>query len=190
MNASLRTNDRQRGATLIITMIFLVIMSLMAVTAINLTTTNARITGNAQLRNEALSAAQVALAKTISSTEFATNPQAIAKAPFDVDINGDGKVDYIVKRDPQPKCNKVKTIKSNQLDPTIPADLGCMGTSQVQNSGVDSASLGASGGDTMCANSEWNIRAYVQDPASNTVVAINQGVGLRVLITDADAACK
>lgn len=182
--------SRQGGATLIMTLIFLVIMSLLAVTAFNMTTTNVRITANAQARNEAMAAAEVALASTISNTQFSTDPGLIAATPYPVDINGDGTTDYTVKRDPRPKCNKVKTIKNSQLDPSIPADLGCMGSSAASNSGYDSPLTGSTAGDSMCANSEWNIRASVVDPATNAEVAINQGVALRVLVTDADSACK
>lgn len=181
---------RQGGATLVITLIMLMIMSVLTVVMFNMTATNVRITGNAQVRNEALAAAQVGLAATISNTQFATNPALIAATPMSVDIDGDGKPDYNVTRNPQPKCNKVKTLKSNELDPTIPADLACMGSSAMSNSGIDSAVTGASGGDSLCANSEWNIRAAVTDPASKAEVAINQGVSLRVLVTDAQTACK
>ncbi|MEK9802390.1 MAG: pilus assembly PilX N-terminal domain-containing protein [Curvibacter sp.] len=180
----------QRGATLIVTLIFLMVMSLLSVTLFNITSTNTRITGNAQVRNEALAAAQVALASTISDTQFATNPALIAATPFTVDVDGDGRVDYSVKRDPRPRCNKVKTLKANELDPAIPADLACMGSAAASNSGIDSALTGSATGDSMCANSEWNIRASVSDPASHVEVAINQGVSLRVLVSDADSACK
>lgn len=190
MSRLMNQECRQRGATLIVTLIFLMVMSLLSVTLFNMTATNTRITGNAQVRSEALSAAQVALASTISNTQFASNPALIAATPFPVDVDGDGKNDYSVKRDPQPKCNKVKTIKANELDPAIPADLACMGSASATNSGIDSALTGSSTGDSMCANSEWNIRASVADPASQVEVAINQGVSLRVLVSDADSACK
>lgn len=181
---------RQGGATLIVTLIFLMVMSLMTVMMFKTTTTNVRITGNVQLRNEALAAAQVALASTISNTQFSTNPALIAATPFTVDIDGDGQADYNVTRNPQPKCNKVKTIKANQLDPSVPADLACMSTAGGKNTGIESTSGATETGDSMCANSEWNIRASVKDPASDAEVAVHQGVSLRVLVTDADSACK
>jgi Tfp pilus assembly protein PilX len=181
---------RQAGATLIATLIFLMVMSLLTVTMFKMTTTNVRITGNAQARNEALAAAQVALASTISNTQFSTSPALIAATPFPVDIDGDGKSDYSVLRNPQPKCNKVKTIKANELDPSVPADLACMGSAAGNNTGIESELVGSATGDSMCANSEWNIRASVADPVSEAEVAIHQGVSLRVLVTDADSACK
>ena len=183
------TAGRQQGATLVVTLIFLMIMSMMTISMFKMSTTNARITGNAQVRSEALAAAQLALASTISNTQFSSDPALIAATPFSVDVDADGKADYEVKRDPRPKCNKVKTLKTSQLDPTVPADLGCMGSSGASNSGIDSALTGTGNGDSMCANSEWNIRASVVDPASKAEVAINQGVALRVLVTDADSAC-
>ena len=190
MPISLIPARRQRGATLIMTLIFLMIMSLMAVSAFNLTSTNVRITGNMQARNEALSAAQAGLAATISNVQFSTNPALIAATPLAVDVNGDGVSDYNVTRNPQPKCNKVKTLKASDLNPSVPADLACMGSAAANNSGIESALTGSAAGDSMCANSEWNIRASVVDPASQVEVAVNQGVSLRVLSTDADTACK
>lgn len=190
MRARNHEPGRQGGATLIVTLIFLMVMSLMTVMMFKTTTTNVRITGNVQVRNEALAAAQVALASTISNTQFSTNPALIAATPFSVDIDGDGKADYNVTRNPQPKCNKVKTIKANQLDPSVPADLACMGSAADRGAGIESAMASAATGDSLCANSEWNIRASVKDPASDAEVAIHQGVSLRVLVTDADSACK
>lgn len=190
MTHSATQRARQDGATLVITLIFLMIMSLLTVTMFNMTTTNVKITGNVQIRNEALAAAQVAVAATISDTQFSSNPALIAATPFTVDIDGDGRSDYSVKRDPQPKCNKVKTIKANELDPNIPADLNCMGSASGIPTGIESELTGSATGDSLCANSEWNIRASVTDPASKTEVAINQGVSLRVLVTDAETACK
>lgn len=190
MRAHSHPASRQGGATLIITLIFLMVMSVMTVTMFKMSTTNVKITGNAQVRSEALAAAQVALASTISNIQFSTNPALIAATPFKVDIDGDGKDDYDVKRDPQPKCNKVKTIKANELDPTVPADLACMGSAAGANTGIESDLVGSATGDSMCANSEWNIRASVVDPATQAEVAVHQGVSLRVLVTDADSACK
>jgi competence protein ComGC len=181
---------QQAGATLIVTLIFLMIMSLLTVTVFNMTATNVKITGNAQVRNEALAAAQVGLAATISNIQFSTAPQLIAATPLPVDIDGDGKSDYTVTRNPQPRCNKVKTIKTSELNPGVPADLACMGSSAANNSGLESELAAAATGDSLCSNSEWNIRASVVDPASRTEVAINQGVSLRVLVTDAESACK
>jgi hypothetical protein len=43
----------------------------------------------------------------------------------------------------------------------------------------------------MCASTEWNVRAIVIDEAiSGASVAINQGVGIRVLTTDAEDYCS
>jgi len=64
----------QRGATLVVALIFLVLMSLFAISAFNSSTGNMRIVGNTQARQESLSAAQLAVEKTISSSNFHTNP--------------------------------------------------------------------------------------------------------------------
>ena len=53
---------------------------------------------------------------------------------------------------------------------------------------VDEAA--GSAANSMCANTEWNVRAEVTDDRTGAKVAINQGVAIRVLETDAVNACK
>ena len=182
--------NSERGATLVMVMIFLVLMSFFATSAFNSTNGNLRIVGNAQYRQEAIAAAQAAIEKTLSSALFSTSPDSVAASPFPIDIDGDGNTNYSVTLTPQPKCYRAKTIKTNALNPTIAADLSCMNDSGVQNSGLDSPSATAGAGDSLCANTEWNIRAQVIDAGTNAKVAVNQGASLRVLAADASNYCQ
>jgi len=58
----------------------------------------------------------------------------------------------------------------------------------VTNAGLETPS-GSTAGNSLCSNSEWNIRAEVADTRTGVKVAVNQGVALRVLETDATNAC-
>ncbi len=95
---------RQRGATLAVALIFLVLMSLFAVSAFLGSSTNLRVVGNMQVRQEALAAAQVAIEQTISSIQFAEAPAAVAGNPVNVDTDGNSVTDYVVRMTPQPAC--------------------------------------------------------------------------------------
>jgi len=59
----------QRGATLMIAMIFLVILTLIVVSSIKVTNVNTKVVGNMQVRKEAQSAAQEGI-ETVISTDF------------------------------------------------------------------------------------------------------------------------
>lgn len=181
---------RQRGATLIVALIFLVLMSLFAINAFMGSSTNMRVVGNMQARQEAVSAAQDALEATISSTSFAFTPAAVASAPVNVDIDGNGSTDYVVSLTPQPTCYRVMPIKNNQLDPNVAADRECITSSLIRNSGIDTSEATVSSDDSLCANTEWNLRAQVTDTRTGALVAVNQGVGIRVLSSDAATSCN
>lgn len=183
---------RQRGATLIITLVLLMTLAMLGVWAYNGSSTNTRIVGNMQARQEAMSAAQAAVEQTISSAMFTTQPAAVAASAVTVNVNG---VDYNVwLKDKQsqrkPSCYRVKVIKQSELDVNSAADKPCM-QEAAQNTGIesDTAPTATTSGDSMCSNTEWNVYAEVTDPQSNAYVAVNQGVAARVLTTDANNAC-
>ena len=185
----MKPKTSQRGVTLIVAMIFLILMSLFAISAFNGSTGNLRIVGNMQSRQESLAVGQKAIEQTVSSSVFTTNPAAVAATPVAVDIDGNGTVDYTATLNPQPHCYRTKPIKSNDLDPNVAADRSCMKSSVLFNSGIDSPDVAADAGNSLCANSDWNVSAQVVDQRSGAKVVINEGIAVRVLETDAVNAC-
>jgi len=179
----------QRGSTLIVTLLFLVLMSLFAVSGFNSSSANLRVVGNMQARQESTAAAQAGVENTISSLAFTTDSDGVAATPVPVDINGDGITDYSVRIVPKPSCYRVRPIKSMELDPVLSADLACMRSGVVQLSGLESPDMASAAGNSMCAHSEWNIRSEVADTRTGAQVAVNQGVAVRVLETDAQNSC-
>lgn len=97
------TKNGQRGATLLVGLVMLVVLTLLVVSAMRSSTVNLRIAGNMQAKAEAAAAAQQAVEQVISSSTifYAPASQTIA-----VDINHDGTADYTVKIDP-PSCLKM-----------------------------------------------------------------------------------
>ena len=82
----------QRGATLIVGLIMLVLITLMVTSAFMLSNSNLKAVGNMQFRDEAISAANSAIEEVISSG-FTTAP---AGRTIDKDIDHDGRPDYRV----------------------------------------------------------------------------------------------
>ena len=170
----------QRGATLVIGMIMLVLVTLFVLAAINMSTLNLRIMGNEQSRNESIAAAQQAI-EQVASTDFTTNPVAVT---VPVDINGDGTTDYSVAV-AAPTCLNSVPVKLSALKPVNPNgtinqnDFQCIIGGPSRTPGV----AGSGGnGNSICANSQWELNATVTDAAaSGTAMVVHQGVGKRVL---------
>ncbi len=91
---------KQKGATLMISLIMLVVLTLLVVAAINMTSTNLRVASNMQMQAEATAAAQQAIENLISTTAPFYTPSA---STVNIDINHDGTNDYAVSLD-TPKC--------------------------------------------------------------------------------------
>ena len=176
---------RQRGVTLIIALMMLTALGLLAAWALKAGTLNVRAVGNMQARQEVLAAAQTAIETTISSPEFSQQPVTVGARPITVDIDGDGAVDLTARLLPAPACYRVMAVKMSELDPSVEADRACVRPQLT--TGIESDALPS--GESLCADSEWNLRATVTDDNTGASVAVNQGVALRGLITDATNSC-
>jgi hypothetical protein len=186
-----RSPSKQRGAALIVAMLFLLVLSLFAITSSNSSTTNLLVTGNMIARQESTAAAQWLIDTTISSSAFATDPKAIAASTYDLDLDQDGTVDYRPTLTPAPTCQRARPLKGVELDIDDASDVQCMKSGSAGGPLIDTGAIDPTAGDSMCANTEWNVRAIVIDEAvSGASVAINQGVGIRVLTTDAEDYCS
>jgi len=100
---SSRTLQRQSGTTLLIALIFLVILTLFAVSGMNTGVINLRTANNAQMIVEAEYAAQQQIEAVLNSvTPFMSGVLGTATTT-NVDVNGDGVTDFVVVTQP-PVC--------------------------------------------------------------------------------------
>lgn len=174
------TPSRQRGVTLLVGLIMLVLMTLIAVTSFNLGKSGLQIVGNMQHRTESLESAKATLEEVISKTTFTSTPAApltgaCASNAKCFDVNGDGSNDVTVTMSPQPCIKKSQVVKNSQLDLTKADDAGCA-TGATQNLGV----AGAATGDSLCADTTWELTAVAADSVTQASVTAVQGVALRV----------
>ncbi len=181
----------QRGATLLITLIMLVLLTMFAVSALNTGTTNLKVVGNMQSRSEALNATQAAIETVLSSPLFISNPANAVLNPCGgantlcTDVIGDPNrpPEYTTRLIPPPSCVQVRAIKNSELVLTNPEDLGCA-AGQAQTFGVAGVVLG----DSLCSKTVWEITAVTTGAASGATVTAVQGVGVRISADDA-ASC-
>jgi type II secretory pathway pseudopilin PulG len=187
VNAGIR---RQEGTTLVVALIMLAVISLLAVSTLSTTNMNLKVVGNMQSRGEALYAAQQAIETVISTPLFIANPEDAVPNPCGAantlctDLNGDGTPDYISRLNPAPSCVSVKVVKASELNLASAEDLNCA-AGQAQPSAV----AGVASGDSLCADTSWDITAETRSTFSRTKVTVTQGVAVRVSTVDADALC-
>lgn len=155
--------SEQRGATLLVSLVMLVVLTLFAVTAINLSNTNLRIVGNMQMQAEATAAAQLAIETVISNSDFIITPPV----PQTVDINHDGATDYTVTFSPAPACQYYKPVAKG-------------------DAGVPNKCFGSAGA-AYCYWTTWDVSAVVSDPNTGASTTIHQGVQM---LAGLDSAVK
>jgi hypothetical protein len=158
------TRRAQRGATLIVGLIMLVLLTLVVTSAFMLSSGNLKSVGNMQFRDEAIAAANVAIEQIISS-DFTTLPVGSA---IPVDIDQDGTDDYTV------------TIMTPVCVQAVPISTSIATLSGV-TSGVPSI---------IDYNTVWDIEAQVSSANTGAAVTIWQGVRKRLTETQyAASAC-
>jgi Tfp pilus assembly protein PilX len=188
------TRYQQRGITLVVGLVILVLMTLLAVTSFNMGKNDLNIVGNMQQRNQAMDAARAVLQTTISSTAFMDTPNSsiigtcsganVTNADC-FDVNGDGQDDIKVAINPAPTCVMAQVILNSSLDMSNPDDLGCAVGVSNQSGIVGGSSSGAS----LCANTVWEVNAVATDLSSGAESTVSSGAAARTSTDNVSAAC-
>ena len=187
----MRSCKRQSGATLVVALIMLLLLALFGLSGYHTSLTDMRSSGNMQARTEALNAAQEAIETAISTPQFVSDPANALQTPcgapntFCSDYNGDGVPEYTARLVPAPTCVTKKMIKVMELNLSNTEDLGCA-VGQAQQFGIAGA---GGGGDSLCANTVWNVTAEASSAVTSAKVTVSQGVSTRIGIDDMAAAC-
>lgn len=163
---------RQKGVTLIVGLIMLVLITLMVTTAFTLNTANLKSVGNMQFRNESVAAANKAIEQVVG-TFF---PPGFLAAPtgttITFDINNDTTTDYSVVV-AAPVC-----IEANVVAGTSGSG-GCSGVRGGALAGCSSPNY----------STLWDVKASVTDPVSGSSVAVRQGVRMELTEVQRNAVC-
>jgi Tfp pilus assembly protein PilX len=153
--------NKQKGITLFMGMIMLILITLMVTSAFMLSNTNLKAVGNMQAKEEAIAVANVAIEQVLSSP-FTAAPGA---ETIEVDINNDGITDYTVAI-ATPQCISVA----------------------VDTQGAKS-SVALAGMTISSWNTVWDINAVVDDSKTGAKTAVNAGVRVLLTETQKNAVC-
>jgi Tfp pilus assembly protein PilX len=178
----------ERGATLIVSLIMLLLITVLALSSFTLAKSNLQIVGNMQQRSQTFAAAQGAVAAVISSTQFTSTPTdaippnavpaicAGGQNTTCASVNGDNTADITVTV--TPTCDSIQPIPTTQLNYANPNDAGCLIGTQ-QSFGI----TGSSSNNSMCSNSVWDIQASATDTLTGANYVVDEGVTVRVPAT-------
>ena len=187
-------NARQRGAVLFVGLIMLILITLLAVSAIRLAKTNMLIAGNEQFQMEAENAANYHLDQALNTDNFtATNLSADSNTLPAFDGSSASSSQKYNVTIPAPKCKRYRYLKKSELvgaGNSVPLEnIACFGSTA--GSGitivVDAASLNDN---SLCATSLWEMTADVEVPSTGTKVQVAQGVEMRIDYAEAKNDCE
>lgn len=162
----------QSGATLIVSMIMLIILTLLVVSAIRSSTTNLRIAGNMQVQGEISAAAQQAVEQVIDG-DFTS-----VTAAQDITVTM-GNVDYTVNVT-KPTCSNTEPVALDELKQTDAADQLCFNSnSPLPVIGSDGKQISPP---SACNKQVWEVQANVTDPNTGAKTSVVQGVAKRTYL--------
>lgn len=146
---------RQSGATLLVSLIMLVVLTLFAVTMFNLSSVNLKIVGNFQQQRATEATVQQAIEQVMSTVTFfnaapAATCMPSGNAPSGTPLACASPADVLIDK---PKCNYTTAAKGY--------------TKKV--------------GELTPEDTNWDVRASFTDPVTKASVAIVQGVAVRML---------
>ena len=146
----MRTHQRQQGSTLLVSLIFLVVITLFGVSAVNTSNLNLRIAANTQFQQQALAAAQLGIEKALGSVTTFTAPSVQTMM---LDVNKDGATDYTA---------------------SVSAAT-CLSSKSASGYSAEYCATGACPNDT-----NWELVSTVNDTATGAKVTLRQGVKVRL----------
>lgn len=156
----------ERGTVLFIALVFLILLTLMALTTFNLSKGTQQIVGNMATRSQVF---QVAL----QTSETAISTNRLVRHPADlfgggtntvtVDVNGDRKTVISATVD-LPQCVSIRQVVDNNLDLGSERDLEC--ANSTKNA-------------LFCYDVLFQYQVRATDPVTNATSSVGQGASIR-----------
>ena len=171
----------ESGAVLFMTLIFLVLLTVMAVTTFTVSKGTQQVIANMTARNLTFSIANQANENAISSVKVNTTPTTPLLAPnntyvgsFDVDVNGDGKtmINASVPAGGQASCFAAAQVTGNALQ--LPRDLKCANAVQIN---------------MHCYDVNFAFSTLATDAVTNATTTVTQGAATRATPAQAQNIC-
>ena len=170
----MKLRNAQSGITLVMSLIMLIVLTLLVVSAIRFGNINLKIAGNAQIEAEASAATQVAIEKIILEISTTANIDTIPARDVVVSTGGASYTVNVAK----PTCNLSRNIMNDELVPENTNDQACYG--EADRDGPWTAENKRPLAPTECKDQQWDVAASYTDTSSGAKVSMLQGLAVRV----------
>jgi type II secretory pathway pseudopilin PulG len=162
--------NKKRGNTLLVALVMLMLLTLIALSAMYASTTSIEVVGNAQLREEANAAAQLAIERVIS-TDFTISP-ASAASSVNIPVGGTEYTAEVAV----PTCINSLPVGRSDPDRYTVGDEDCFINSAVVTQTTFTASGVTSTPTYSCNRQTWEVTARATDSNSGADTTVHQGV--------------
>ena len=166
---------RQSGITLIVSLIMLIVLTLLVVSAIRFGNINLKVANNSQVDVEAQAAAQIGLEKMLSAIDAADKPDSVSALTGQSISTGGASYTVNVAK---PTCIMSRYVLSTELNPGKTSDRVCFG-------GGDHDPMVDPNGKlipqpTECKSQQWEMTSTLSDAGSGANTTLVQGISARV----------
>lgn len=174
---SLQARHTQKGATLLVGMIMLVVLTLLVVFAIRSGNTNLKIAGNMQSQTEASAATQQLIEQVVAQIALPnTDISLIPAQKVTVSIgNSSYNVSVTAMKN---QCIFSTPVLNSSLSTSNPNDVPCFETTDEDKAITASGNLTTK--PSACSTQQWEIDVKATDNLSGVEVNQIQGVSVRV----------
>ena len=166
---------QQQGATLLVGMIMLVVLTLLVVFAIRSSNTGLQVAGNMQAQVESNAAVARAIETTIQLIKD-TEDVSILLARTETLVVGDKTFAVAVAK---PTCEMEIPVLEKDLDASDANDVPCIEGSSGFDPAITASGI-LSSKPSACKQQRWRIEATYVDPNSGANAAQVQGLAIRV----------
>ena len=170
----MKLRHAQSGITLVMSLIMLIVLTLLVVSAIRFGNINLKIAGNAQIEAEASAATQVAIEKIVLEISTATNIDTIPARDVVVSTGGASYTVNVAK----PTCNLSRNIVTTELNASNLNDRPCYEGGDYDPAYDENGKPIAK--PTACKDQQWDVAASYTDASSGAKVSMLQGLAVRV----------
>jgi Tfp pilus assembly protein PilX len=178
----MRLRSHERGITLIVALVMLVVLTLVVVSAIRFGNLSIGIARNTQSEVEGTAAVQYAIESKVQEiANPSTNISGMAVTTMSVSTGG-GTYSVTVQK---PACILTKNIKTTDLNPASTADRPCFEGTDPDRQEDSSGNLTSA--PTACKDQQWDIAASLVGDGNGTQISMLQGISVRV---GAEVSCS
>lgn len=174
----MRSQKRQQGATLVISLIMLMVVTLLVVYSIRAGNTNLRIAGNMQVQGEAQAVTEQGIELVVNQIKNTDLISMIPAQTVPVTMNG---LTYQVQTAAVSSCLLDVPVLNSSLNTSVAEDVPCFESTNGDRFVASDGKLNQL--PSACKDQVWEVQASMTDSMSGAKLTQVQGVAVRVSST-------